>query len=189
MAEIQALAAAGYQEAVLTGVHLGSYGHDLGQPHGLRDLVQANPGPYRHPPAAPLSSLEPWDLAPDFFRLWENPRLLPHLHLPLQSGSDRILRKMARRTSRRSFRRLVEAAHAAIPNLNLSTDIIVGFPGESEADFQASLDYVAAIAFARLHVFSYSKRPRHRSGAHVQAGGQGAEKGPSGADDRAGVKS
>ncbi|MCB0027348.1 MAG: tRNA (N(6)-L-threonylcarbamoyladenosine(37)-C(2))-methylthiotransferase MtaB, partial [Anaerolineales bacterium] len=158
VAEIQALAAAGYREAVLTGVHLGSYGHDLGQPHGLRDLVQAILA-HTDIPRLRLSSLEPWDLAPDFFTLWENPRLLPHLHLPLQSGSDRILRKMARRTSRRSFHRLVEAARAAIPGLNLSTDVIVGFPGESEADFQESLDYVAAIAFARLHVFSYSKRP------------------------------
>ncbi len=96
--EIQALAAAGYQEAVLTGVHLGSYGHDFGNQVGLRELVQAI---LQHTdiPRLRLSSLEPWDLAPDFFTLWHNPRLLPHLHMPLQSGSDKILKRMARRTS------------------------------------------------------------------------------------------
>lgn len=158
VAEIQALSAAGYQEAVLTGVHLGSYGHDFGNPAGLRDLVRAI---LQHTdmPRLRLSSLEPWDLAPDFFTLWQNPRLLPHLHMPLQSGSDRVLKRMARRTSRASFRELAEAARSHIPNLNLSTDVIVGFPGESDADFADSLDFVEAINFARLHVFSYSPRP------------------------------
>ncbi|HEX6386862.1 MAG TPA: tRNA (N(6)-L-threonylcarbamoyladenosine(37)-C(2))-methylthiotransferase MtaB [Anaerolineae bacterium] len=158
VAEIQALAAAGYQEAVLTGVHLGSYGHDFGNQTGLYDLVQAI---LQHTsiPRLRLSSLEPWDLDSGFFTLWQNPRLLPHLHLPLQSGSDKILRRMARRTSRASFRELVAAARAAIPDLNLSTDVIVGFPGESEADFEASLAYVREIGFGRLHVFSYSPRP------------------------------
>lgn len=163
VAEIQALAAAGYQEAVLTGVHLGSYGHDfggrdLGNRIGLRDLVAAILA-HTDIPRLRLSSLEPWDLAPDFFDLWTDPRLLPHLHMPLQSGSDRILRRMARRTSRASFRELATAARAAIPDLNLSTDLIVGFPGETEADFADSLDFVQEMAFARLHVFSYSPRP------------------------------
>jgi threonylcarbamoyladenosine tRNA methylthiotransferase MtaB len=158
VAEIQALAAAGYQEAVLTGVHLGSYGRDLGHKTGLYDLVSAVLQ-YTDIPRLRLSSLEPWDIAPGFFTLWENPRLLPHLHLPLQSGSDKILRRMARRTSQASFRQLAAAARAAIPDLNLSSDIIVGFPGETEADFTASLDYVRQIGFGRLHVFSYSPRP------------------------------
>jgi threonylcarbamoyladenosine tRNA methylthiotransferase MtaB len=158
VAEIQGLAAAGYQEAVLTGVHLGSYGHDLGNATGLRDLVQAILT-HTDIPRLRLSSLEPWDLAPDFFTLWENPRLLPHLHMPLQSGSDKILKRMARRTSRSSFRELVDAARSHIPDLNLSTDLIVGFPGETEADFVDSLEYVAEIDFSRLHVFSYSPRP------------------------------
>lgn len=156
--EIQALTAAGYQEAVLTGVHLGSYGHDFGNEAGLRDLVQAILD-HTDIPRLRLSSLEPWDLAPNFFSLWQNPRLLPHLHMPLQSGSDKILRRMARRTSRESFKALVDAARANIPNLNLSTDLIVGFPGETEADFADSLDYVNTIKFSRMHVFSYSKRP------------------------------
>ncbi len=158
VAEIQALAAAGYQEAVLTGVHLGSYGHDFGNATGLRDLVQAI---LQHTdmPRLRLSSLEPWDLAPGFFTLWQNPRLLPHLHMPLQSGSDKILKRMARRTSRANFGELVDAARANIPGLNLSSDMIVGFPGETEADFAESLEFVETIEFARLHVFSYSPRP------------------------------
>ncbi|MCA9941340.1 MAG: tRNA (N(6)-L-threonylcarbamoyladenosine(37)-C(2))-methylthiotransferase MtaB [Anaerolineales bacterium] len=158
VAEIQALRAAGYQEAVLTGVHLGSYGHDLGGPVGLRDLVQAILT-HTDIPRLRLSSLEPWDIAPDFFALWQNPRLMPHLHLPLQSGSDGVLRRMARRTRRAGFRALTAAAQAGIPHLNLTTDIIVGFPGETEADFAQSLDLVREVGFSRLHVFSYSRRP------------------------------
>ena len=158
IAEIQALAAVGHQEAVLTGVHLGSYGYDLGNKAGLHDLVWAILE-HTDMPRLRLSSLEPWDIAPEFFALWDNPRLLPHLHMPLQSGCDRILRRMARRTSQASFRELIEAARAHIPDLNLSTDIITGFPGETEADFAESLSYVEAIDFSRLHVFTYSQRP------------------------------
>ena len=158
IAEIQALTAAGYQEAVLSGVHMGSYGYDFGNHAGLLELVQAILT-HTDIPRLRLSSLEPWDIAPNFFTLWENPRLLSHLQMPLQSGSDRILRKMARRTSQISFRELAHAATVHIPHLNLSTDLIVGFPGETEADFQESLDYVREIGFSRLHVFSYSQRP------------------------------
>jgi threonylcarbamoyladenosine tRNA methylthiotransferase MtaB len=158
VAEIQALAAAGYQEAVLTGVHLGSYGHDFDNKAGLRDLVQAILT-HTDMPRLRLSSLEPWDIAPDFFSLWQDGRLLPHLHMPLQSGCDRTLRRMARRTNQASFRELVTAARTHIPDLNLSTDIITGFPGETEQDFAESLDYVREMAFARLHVFTYSQRP------------------------------
>ena len=158
VAEIQAFAAASYQEAVLSGVHLGSYGHDLGNKAGLKELVQVILD-HTDMPRLRLSSLEPWDIAPNFFALWQNPRLLPHLHMPLQSGSDHILRRMARRTSRNSFRELITAARAHIPHLNLSSDIIVGFPGETEAHFQESLDFVEEISFSRLHVFSYSPRP------------------------------
>jgi threonylcarbamoyladenosine tRNA methylthiotransferase MtaB len=164
VAEVQALTAAGCGEAVLTGVHLGSYGHDLGRPDGLFELVAALLA-HTDVSRLRLSSLEPWDLAvgddgaEGFFRLWENPRLLPHLHLPLQSGSDRVLRRMARRTSRAAFRALAAAARAAIPDLHLSTDLIAGFPGETDDDFAATLAYVDSIGFGRLHVFSYSPRP------------------------------
>ena len=158
VAEIQSLASAGYREAVLTGVHLGSYGVDLGNGTRLSDLISAILF-HTDMPRIRLSSLEPWDIPADFFELWQNTRLLPHLHVPLQSGSNRILRLMSRRTNRDSFRQIATAARTTIPNLNLSTDLIIGFPGESEAEFQDSLAYVAEIAFSRLHVFTYSRRP------------------------------
>ncbi len=158
VAEVNAFAAAGYAEVVLTGVHLGSYGHDLGRANGLYELVSALLADSGIPRVR-LSSLEPWDIGPGFFDLWANPRLMPHLHLPLQAGSDRVLRHMARRTTRADFRALAAAARAAIPDLNLSTDLIAGFPGETDDDLAATLDYVAEINFARLHVFSYSPRP------------------------------
>ncbi len=156
--EIQSLAAAGYKEVVLTGVHLGSFGRDIDRNTTLADLTAAI---LRHTDIARLrlSSLEPWDIPEGFFELWKNPRLLPHLHIPLQSGSDHILRRMARRTTRDSFSDLVAQARANIQDLSISTDLIVGFPGESEAEFQESLDYVSEIGFSRLHVFPYSRRP------------------------------
>jgi threonylcarbamoyladenosine tRNA methylthiotransferase MtaB len=158
VAEIQALTQAGYQEAVLSGVHLGSYGRDFGNNSGLKELVTAI---LEHTDISRLrlSSLEPWDIAPGFFALWEDARLLPHLHVPLQSGSDKILRRMARRTTQASFRALAAEARANIPDLNLTTDVIVGFPGETDADFEDSLDFIREIGFTRLHVFPYSKRP------------------------------
>ncbi|HNS40653.1 MAG TPA: radical SAM protein, partial [Promineifilum sp.] len=102
---------------------------------------------------------EPWDIAGGFFALWQNSRLLPHLHLPLQSGSDSVLRRMARKTTRTKFRRLAADARAHIPDLNLSTDLIVGFPGETDEEFTETMAYVEELAFARLHVFTYSPRP------------------------------
>ncbi|MEJ2150337.1 MAG: tRNA (N(6)-L-threonylcarbamoyladenosine(37)-C(2))-methylthiotransferase MtaB [Chloroflexota bacterium] len=157
--EVWGLVAFGYREAVLTGVHLGSYGHDLVEgPVSLFDLVKAL---LERTSIARLrlSSLEPWDIQPGFFDLWQDERLCPHLHLPLQAGSDRTLRRMARRTTQDSFRRLIDAARARIPDLTLTTDVIVGFPGESEADFEESIRFVEAMGFARLHVFPYSARP------------------------------
>jgi threonylcarbamoyladenosine tRNA methylthiotransferase MtaB len=156
--EIRTLHAVGYQEAVLTGVHLGSYGHDLGNPNGLRDLVTAILAE-TDVPRLRLSSLEPWDLRPEFFTLWENPRLCPHLHLPLQSGCDSTLRRMARHTSQQQFRALVDTARQHIDDPCITTDIIVGFPGETDDEFAASAAFIEAMDFAALHVFRYSKRP------------------------------
>jgi threonylcarbamoyladenosine tRNA methylthiotransferase MtaB len=156
--EVSALVRAGYVEVVLTGVHLGSYGRDLGRTRGLLELVAALLA-RTEIPRLRLSSLEPWDIPPDFFALWQDPRLLPHLHLPLQAGCDRSLARMARGTSKDAYRALVETARATIADLNLTTDLIAGFPGETEADFQESLDFVREIGFGRLHVFPYSERP------------------------------
>ncbi|MCB9451010.1 MAG: tRNA (N(6)-L-threonylcarbamoyladenosine(37)-C(2))-methylthiotransferase MtaB [Anaerolineaceae bacterium] len=158
VAEIRYLHSIGYQEAVLTGVHLGSYGHDRSDPDGLAGLVRAILAE-TDIPRLRLSSLEPWDLAPSFFDLWDNPRLCRHLHLPLQSGSDATLKRMLRRTTQVQFRALVEAARARIPGVSITTDVIVGFPGETDAEFAESAAFIAEMDFAGLHVFRYSRRP------------------------------
>ncbi len=158
LAEIRRLTAAGYREAVLSGVHLGSWGHELGRPRGLEELVRRVLDETEIERLR-LSSVEPWDLHEELFGLWENPRLLPHLHLPLQSGSDATLRRMARRTDTAAFAKLVELARTAHPDMAVTTDVMAGFPGETEAEFEASLAFVEAMGFARLHVFRYSVRP------------------------------
>jgi len=157
IAEVQALVREGYQEVVLSGVHLGSYGHDLGEGRGLYHLVRRLLEE-SEVPRLRLSSLEPWDLHEDFFSLWENPRLGRHLHLPLQSGNDGTLRRMARHTTTAEFADLVRVARAGVPDLSVTTDIIVGFPGETETEFSESLAFVEAMAFAKLHIFRYSRR-------------------------------
>ncbi len=156
--EVNILWQSGYQEAVLTGVHLGSYGHDRGESDGLARLVRTLLSETQMPRLR-LSSLEPWDLSPAFFALWDDERLCQHLHLPLQSGCDATLRRMRRHTSQAQFRALVDAARARIPGLRLTTDIIVGFPGETDAEFRVSERFIREMAFAGLHVFRYSRRP------------------------------
>ncbi len=157
VAEMAALHAEGYQEAVLTGVHLGGYGSDLGG-----DLAQLVVALLERTamPRLRLSSIEPFDLQPDFFALWgqSDGRLMPHLHLPAQSGSDAILRRMARRNRVVDFEALVAAARAHIPGLVLTTDLIVGFPGEGEAEFAQTLAFARRVRFAHMHVFPYSPR-------------------------------
>ncbi len=147
----------GAQEIVLTGVSLGAYGHDLGLEHGLATLVAAI---LRETdvPRLRLSSVEPWDVDAALIALWENPRLCRQLHLPLQSGSDPILKRMGRRHTTAQFAALVDAVRTVSPDIAITTDVMVGFPGETGADFAASLDFVARMAFARLHVFPYSER-------------------------------
>jgi threonylcarbamoyladenosine tRNA methylthiotransferase MtaB len=170
IAEIRYLHAVGYQEAVLTGVHLGSYGHDLGDRHGVSRLVRAILNE-TDIPRVRLSSLEPWDLSEDFFELWQNPRVCRHLHLPLQSGSDQTLRRMARHTNQVNFRALMSAARQAAPEMCITTDVIVGFPGETDDEFEQSAAFIEEMAFAGLHVFPYSKRagtPASRMKHHVR---------------------
>ena len=146
-----------YREAVLSGVHLGSYGNDLDGDSDLAQLVQRL---LRHTgiERLRLSSLEPWDLTPSFFDSFADLRLQPHLHLPLQSGCDETLTRMARRTSQDDFAALVRDARSAVPGLSITTDIMVGFPGETETEFETSLDFVREMEFSRLHVFRYSSR-------------------------------
>jgi threonylcarbamoyladenosine tRNA methylthiotransferase MtaB len=158
LTDMQAALDGGTQEIVLTGVHLGAWGQDFDPPRRLVDLVSTLLT-HTSVPRLRLSSLEPWDLEADFFSLWRDPRLCRHLHLPLQSGSASVLRRMRRRTSPDAFAALVGAARAAIPGAAITTDIIVGFPGESEAEFAETLDFVKAMEFSGGHVFTYSARP------------------------------
>ena len=153
--EVARIHASGIQEVVLAGVHLGGYGSDTGG--DLAGLVRA----VLERTAIPrlrLGSLEPWELTPAFWSLFDNPRLMPHLHLPLQSGADSVLRRMARRCRTAEFRALVEQARHAVPGFNVTTDIIVGFPGETEAEWRQTLDYVDEIGFGQVHIFAYSPR-------------------------------
>jgi threonylcarbamoyladenosine tRNA methylthiotransferase MtaB len=168
VAEVNALHAEGYQEAVLTGVHLGGYGSDLGE--DLRALVGALLAETRIPRLR-LSSLEPFDLSPRFFDLWAHSdgRLMPHLHLPAQSGSDVVLRRMARRNRVADFEALVAAGRTAIPGLTVTTDLIAGFPGETEEDFSETLDFARRVGFAHIHAFRYSAR---QGTAAARFGGQ-----------------
>lgn len=153
--EINALHANGVQEAVLTGVHLGGYGVDRGTDLGkLIDAVLSE----TDIPRIRLGSLEPWDLPRRFWHRFENPRLMPHLHLPVQSGSDSVLRRMSRRCRADEFKKLVTDARASVPDINITTDIIVGFPGESQAEWQETLALVEAIRFGHIHIFAYSPR-------------------------------
>ncbi|MCW8945381.1 MAG: tRNA (N(6)-L-threonylcarbamoyladenosine(37)-C(2))-methylthiotransferase MtaB [Sedimenticola sp.] len=158
--EINQMVDQGIQEAVLTGVHLGGYGSDSGS--DLSQLITAILDQTAIPRLR-LGAVEPWDLPDNFWTLFHNPRLMPHLHLPIQSGSDSVLRRMARRCKQDEFSRLVQQARASVADFNLTTDIIVGFPGESEAEWQETLDYVEQIGFGHLHIFAYSQRPGTRA--------------------------
>ncbi|MEM7536453.1 MAG: tRNA (N(6)-L-threonylcarbamoyladenosine(37)-C(2))-methylthiotransferase MtaB [Chloroflexota bacterium] len=161
VAEINRLVQSGYQEAVLTGVHLGSYGRDLADDErtNLKHLTNAILTD-TDLPRLRLSSLEPWELADGFFDLWQQwpERLCPHLHLPLQAGTDKQLRLMARRCTEASFRQLVNDARATIPDLIITSDLITGFPGETDDDFEAGMTFVEEMRFAHAHIFPFSAR-------------------------------
>jgi threonylcarbamoyladenosine tRNA methylthiotransferase MtaB len=156
IADIQSALDGGAKEVVLTGVHLGSWGQEL-DAH-LRDLVKAILT-HTDVPRLRLSSLEPWDLDEDFFKLWEDKRLCQHLHLPLQSGCGATLKRMARKTTPASFRDLVIAARQIMPDAAITTDVIAGFPGETDEEFAKSLDFIKEMNFAGGHAFTYSARP------------------------------
>ncbi|MGI9950816.1 tRNA (N(6)-L-threonylcarbamoyladenosine(37)-C(2))-methylthiotransferase MtaB [Moorellaceae bacterium AZ2] len=156
--EVQRLVAAGYQEIVLTGVHTGAYGRDL--PGGvdldqlLRQLLEV-PGLGR----LRLSSIDPLDFTPELIRtLTEAEKICPHFHIPLQSGNDFILRRMGRKYTSRQYLELLELLRTRRPRVAITTDIIVGFPGEQEDHFRHTLEVAERAAFARLHAFPYSPR-------------------------------
>lgn len=161
--EVRRLLGAGYREIVLTGIHLGAYSRGPGADVPFTRLVEelsAIEGDWR----LRLSSLEPMDVDEDLFAVMASERRVArHLHLPLQSGSDRVLKGMGRRYSRREYRELVDLARRHMPGLGLSTDIMVGFPGETGDDHRETVAFVRGIGFSRIHVFPFSPRPGTRA--------------------------
>jgi len=153
--EINLLHQQGINEFILTGVHLGGYGSDIKS--NLTDLIKAILEKTEIPRLR-LGSLEPWELPENFFSLFENPRLMPHLHLPLQSGSDKVLRRMARRCKTEEFAAMVKQARQQVKHFNITTDIIVGFPGETEEEWQDSFNFIRDTGFGHIHIFTYSSR-------------------------------
>lgn len=153
--EINALHQQGINEIILTGVHLGGYGSDLGLT--LVDLIKVILAE-TDVPRIRLGSLEPWELNDEFYQLFGNPRLMPHLHLPLQSGSEAVLRRMARRCKTAEFAEIAAKLRQLNPLFNITSDVIVGFPGETEQEWHDSLNFIRQTGFGHLHIFSYSPR-------------------------------
>ncbi len=149
---------AGGKEIVFTGVNLGAWGVDLEPAEELADLTEFL---LRETdiPRIRISSLESWNVSERFLRLWENPRMMPHFHLPLQSGSNSVLKRMARRTTLKDFRTLVETALSINPDFAITTDVIAGFPGETDEEHAETLAFIESIPFAGGHIFPYSPRP------------------------------
>lgn len=159
--EIKKLVAAGYKEVVLIGIHLGCYGKELakeGKHITLYDAVQAAlsvEGVRR----LRLGSLESVEVEPRLLQLMaQEPRLCKHLHLPLQSGCDKILQSMHRPYDTERFKNLLADIRRQVPDVAITTDIIVGFPGETEEDFATTLRFAEECGFAKMHIFPYSKR-------------------------------
>ena len=172
--EVAESAAMGYQEVVLTGTYVGMY-RESGQ---WAVDSQPDEGAVREPPASVLrlsdllhrilsgptpprirlTSVGPAELKPDLLACWADRRLARHLHMPIQSGAARVLRAMRRRYNPDQFRRAVERVRTAIPDCAITTDVIVGFPGETEADFAETLALCHELAFSKIHAFPYSER-------------------------------
>ena len=156
--EAENLSRQGFREVILTGIHLGAYGLDLPEKPSLADLMETvlkffPTGRVR------LGSLESVEVSPKLLNLIaENPRICRQLHLPLQSGTDKILKGMGRPYTVEKFRELLARIRENAPDIAVTTDIIVGFPGESEADFESTLEAVRGFGFSGIHVFPYSPR-------------------------------
>lgn len=155
--EIDEIAANGYREIVLTGINLSAYGQDIGL--HLCDAVEAACAP-ESIARVRLGSLEPEQLSEDVIaRLSRQKKLCAQFHLSLQSGCDETLRRMNRHYNTEEYRTIVKNLRTAFQNAAITTDIMVGFPGETEEEFQKSLDFAKEIGFAKVHVFAYSRRP------------------------------
>jgi threonylcarbamoyladenosine tRNA methylthiotransferase MtaB len=158
LAEMENLAARGFREVVLTGVHLGGYGRDLSPRIDLADLVEML---VEHSPVerVRLSSIDPPEVTDRLLRLVaDNEVLCPHFHMPVQAAADGVLRRMRRRYDVAVLREVVDRIAATLPGCGLGTDVIAGFPGEGDDEFEAGFVQLAAMPFSYFHVFPYSKR-------------------------------
>ena len=155
VSEVKARVAAGYKEVVLTGTKIGDYEHNGVNLKHLVGQILAVTGVER----LHLSSLQPQDISAELLSLWQDARLCCHFHLALQSGSDAVLKRMRRHYSVDDYRRAVSLIRNTVSDAALTTDIMVGFPGESAEEFEESYRFCQEIGFANIHVFSYSSRP------------------------------
>ena len=173
IARIDQHVSAGYMEAVLTGTQLGSYGFDLDgiDLQGLVGRVLAE----TKVPRLRVSSLQPQEIHDGLLRLWADPRLCPHFHLPLQSGSDAVLRRMRRRYTAARYLQAVAEIRSAVPDASITADVIAGFPGETDADFEETYAVCQQAGLSSVHVFPYSVRPG-TSAAHFDGQVGPAEK-------------
>jgi threonylcarbamoyladenosine tRNA methylthiotransferase MtaB len=146
--------ASGLKEVVLTGTEIGSYNNNGVSLKGLLERILEETDIAR----LRLSSLQPQEISAEFIGLWRSSRLCPHFHLSLQSGSDAVLERMKRRYTTVDYRRAVSLIREIVPEAAITTDVIVGFPGETEEEFRESLDFCRRVKFARIHVFPYSPR-------------------------------
>ena len=157
--DIEAAVAAGYKEIVLTGVHLGSYGRDLGDRSSLTTLVHRL-ADWPRDVLFRISSLEPMDCTTAIIEaVAQSPRIAPHFHLPLQHGADEMLRVMRRPYTAAEYQHLVDRIRSRMPHASIGSDIIVGFPGETAADFDQMRALLNGLPLTHLHVFPYSDRP------------------------------
>ena len=156
--DVEAAITGGAKEIVLTGVQLGSWGRDFSGHRRLSELITSLldlEGLQR----LRLSSIEPWDIDQDLLDLWQDNRLCHHLHIPLQSGDNQVLRMMRRPTTTEGFGHLVGQIRSQVPDMAITTDIIVGFPGETEAAFAGTKAFIKDMGFAGGHIFTFSPRP------------------------------
>ena len=155
--DMMAAAAGGAKEIVLTGVQLGAWGSDLPQPKKLDGLIREALRVDKVQRVR-LSSIEPWDFDPAYLKLWEDERLCRQLHIPLQSGDDQILKAMQRPITADGYAELIHRVRKEVPDMALTTDVITGFPGETDEAFQETKAFLKKIKFAGGHVFTYSPR-------------------------------
>ena len=159
LAEVRERVAEGAQEVVLTGTQPGAYGRDREDGTNAARLLEALLSG-SDAPRLRYSSIQPQDITPELLACWDDARLCRHFHLALQSGSDAVLGRMRRRYSAAQFLEALERIRLAAPGAAITTDVIVGFPGETEADFERTYALCREAAFADMHVFPYSPRPR-----------------------------